>query len=39
MKLVTQFSKGICMDFGTDKCAYLKIEKRKIVSDGVTNNM
>ena len=28
LDLVTQFSKDICMDIGTDKCAYLKIEKR-----------
>ena len=30
---MTQFSKDICMDFGTDKCAYLKIVKGTIVSD------
>ena len=34
LDLVTQFSKDICMDFGTDKCVYLKIEKETIVSDG-----
>ena len=34
LDLVTQFSKDICMDFGNDKCAYLKIEKGAIVSDG-----
>ena len=33
LDLVTQFSKDICMDFGTDKCAYLKIVKGTIVSD------
>ena len=25
LDLVPQLSKDICMDFGTDKCAYLKI--------------
>ena len=34
LDLVTKFSKDICMDFRTDKCAYLKIEKGTIVSDG-----
>ena len=33
LDLVTQFSKDICMDFGTDKCAYPKIEKGTIISD------
>ena len=33
LDLVTQFSKDLCMDFGTDKCAYLKIEKGTIISD------
>ena len=32
--LVTHFSKYICMDLGNDKCAYQKIEKGAIVSDG-----
>ena len=36
LDLVTQFSKDICMDFGTDKCAYLKIVKGTIVSDAET---
>ena len=36
LDLVTQFSKDICMDFGSDKCAYLKIEKGTIVSNGET---
>ena len=42
LDLVTQFSKDICMDFGTDKCAYLKIVKGTIVSDAkplVMNNL
>ena len=42
LDLVTQFSKDICMDFGTNKCAYLKIVKGMIVSDGeplVMNNL
>ena len=34
LDLVTQLSKDICMNFGTDKCAYLKIKKGTIVSDG-----
>ena len=34
LDLVTQFSKDICMDFGTDKCEHLKIEKGTIVRDG-----
>ena len=34
LDLVTQFSKDIFMDFGNDKCAYLKIEKGTMVSDG-----
>ena len=33
LDLVTPFSKDICMDFGTDKCVYLKIEKGTIVRD------
>ena len=40
--LVTQYSKDICMDFGTDKCAYLKIVKGTIVSNAeplVMNNL
>ena len=39
--LVTQFSNDICMDFGTNKCAYLKNVKGMIVSSGeplVMNN-
>ena len=36
LDLATQFSKDICMDFGSDKCAYLKIEKGTIVSNGET---
>ena len=42
LDLVTQFSKDICMDFGTNKCAYLKIVKEMIVGDGeplVMNNL
>ena len=42
LDLVTQFSKDICMDFGTNKCPYLKIVKGMIVSDGeplVMNNL
>ena len=42
LDLVTQFSKDICMDFGTDKCEYLKIEKGTIVRDEeplVMNNL
>ena len=42
LDLVAQFSKDICMNFGTDKCAYLKIEKGAIVSDAkplVMNNL
>ena len=42
LDLVTQFSKDICMDFGTNKFAYLKIVKGMIVSDGeplVMNNL
>ena len=31
---MTQFSKDIYIDFRTDKCAYLKIEKGAIVTDG-----
>ena len=27
LDLVAQFSKDICMNFGTDKCAYLKLRK------------
>ena len=34
LDLVTQFSKDVCIDFGIDKCAYLKVEKGTIVSDG-----
>ena len=33
LDLVTTFSKDICMDFGVDKCAYVKIEKGKLLSD------
>ena len=42
LDLVTQFSKDICMDFRTVKCAYLKIVKGTIVSDAeplVLNNL
>ena len=42
LDLVTKFSKDICMDFRTDKCAYLNIVKGMIVSDGeplVMNNL
>ena len=42
LDLVTQSSKDICMDFGTNKCEYLKIVKGMIVSDGeplVMNNL
>jgi len=42
LDLVTQFSEDICMNFGVDKCAYLRIEKGKIVNDGepiVMNNL
>ena len=42
LDLVTQFSKDICMDFGNNKCAYLKIVKEMIVGDGeplVMNNL
>ena len=34
LDLETQFPKDICMDFGTNKCAYLKIVKGMIISDG-----
>ena len=34
LDLLTQFSKDICMDFGNDKCPYLKIGKGMIGSDG-----
>ena len=39
---VTQFSNHICMDFGTNKCVYLKIVKGMIAGDGeplVINNL
>ena len=42
LDLVTQFSNDICMDFGTNKCAYLKNVKGMIVSSGeplVMNNL
>ena len=42
LDLVTKFSKDICMDFRTDKCAYLNIVKGMMVSDGeplVMNNL
>ena len=42
LDLATQFSRDICMDFETNKCAYLKIVKGMIVSDGeplVMNNL
>ena len=42
LDLVTQFSKDVCMNFGTDKCTYLKIVKGTIVSDAeplVMNNL
>ena len=42
LDFVTQFSKDICMDFGTNKCAYLKIVKGMIISDEeplVMNNL
>ena len=42
LDLVTQFSKDICMDFGINKFAYLKIVKGMLVSDGeplVMNNL
>ena len=42
LDLVTQFSKDICMVFRTNKCAYLKIVKGMIASDGeplVMNNL
>ena len=34
LDIVTRFSKDVCMNFKTDKCAYLKIVKGMIVSDG-----
>ena len=34
LDLVTEVSKDICMDFGTNKCAYLKIVKGMIISNG-----
>ena len=39
---MTQFSKDICLNFGTDKSVNLKVEKGKIVRDGaslVMNNL
>ena len=33
LDLVTQSSKDICMDFGTNKCEYLKIVKGMIVME------
>ena len=34
LDIVTRFSKDVCMNFKTDKCAYLKIVKGMTVSDG-----
>ena len=31
--LVTRFSRDICMDFGIDNCAYMKVVKGKQVSN------
>ena len=33
LDLVTTFSRDICMDFGVDKCAYMKVVKGKQVSN------
>ena len=33
LDLVTTFSRDICMDFGIDKCAYMKVVKGKQVSN------
>ena len=39
LDLVTTFSRDICMNFGIDKCAYMKVVKGKQVSNLQTLEM